>query len=229
MAIKVARPNQLGEIYDNVLARSFPPAELVDRAGFLTYTTWGEVLVTGEEQIEGVAVGDHSAATGLMMVDYLAMAPESRQEGHGSELFATARERWVELLSPGAFLAELERPDAHPASEAYGDPERRLRFYQRLGVRALAVPYYQPAVAPGQPPVPDLLLGILVEDPSWVVGDLFVQGERVAALLVERNPSPTPAELPAHEALLASLRDPAGVELVDLDDYQRIARSGPVG
>jgi hypothetical protein len=51
----------------------------------------------------------------------------------------------------------------------------------------------------------------------------------VAALLAERNPSPTPAELPAHEALLAALRDPAGVELVNLADYQRIPRSGPVG
>lgn len=228
-SIEVARPNQLGDIYDSILAKSFPPAELVDRAAFLTHATWGEVLVSGGEEITAVAVGDHSAATRLMLVEYLAVAPEHRASGSGTELFRAARQRWMDLVSPGAFLAEIERPDAHQASEAYGDPIRRLAFYERLDVRALALPYYQPAVGPETAPVPDLLLGIVVEDDSWVHGNRFLEGARIEALLRERNPDPTDAELPAWEALLEATRNPEGIELVPLSEYERVPRSGPIG
>ena len=85
----------------------------------------------------------------------------------------------------------------------------------------------KPALSPELAAVPDLLLGVLVEDESWVQGNQFVAGERLAALLRERNPEPTAAELPAWQALLDACAGP--IELFDLGDFARVPRSGPIG
>lgn len=223
MPVKIAQPDQLNQVYDEILARSFPPGELLTREEFLTAEN---VLVEGEPP-RAVAVGDYSPATGLLLLEYLAVAPEARGKGSGSALFTAAMASWRELLGPGAFLAEIERPDAHAASAEHGDPVRRLAFYSRLGLRALALPYYQPAVAPGLPPVPDLLLGVLVEDASWLDHGCFTEGGRIAALLRERNPNPTAAEADAWAALLAACEAP--IPVVELNDFALIPRSGPIG
>lgn len=228
VSIEVARPNQLDDVYDRILARSFPPEALVDRSSILTFATWGEVLVRlgNDGTIRAAAVGDHSPATGLLVLEYLAVAPDRRSAGSGSKLFNQARERWTELMHPGAFLAAMERPDGHPASEDYGDPVRRLEFYRRRGMQALALPYFRPAMSADSTPVPDLLLGVLVEDPTWVQDGKFLQGARIAALLNERNPDPAPAERAAWDALIAACEGP--IDLVDLADYDQIPRSGPI-
>lgn len=227
--IDVARPQQLGEVYDAILAPSFPASQLVDRASFLTHSTWGEVLVTtgADGELKAAAVGDYSRETELLLVEYLAVAPGERASGAGGELFTAAGERWNKLVSPGAFLAELSRPGADPDTESHGDPERRLAFFSRLGMKALALPYYQPAVSPDQVPVADLLLGIVVQEPSWVDGEAFLEGSRIEAFLHSRNPDPTPAELPAWERLLEATRGP--IRLLDLARHAEVPLSGPIG
>ena len=232
--VQVARPSQLGDVFDTILVRSFQPDELVDKGAFMHASTWGEVLVTedGEGNLTGAAVADHDSETGLSVMEYLAVAPGHRGAGAGSALMNAAVEQWVALVSPGALLAEMERPDGHPATEQYGDPARRLAFYERHGFQALAVPYYQPALTPDQRPVPDLILGGGVFDPAWVSGDgtRFVEGARLEQVLRARIPEPEdPALQPAWEALMASTRDPDGVALVPLAEYVRVPRSGPVG
>ncbi len=223
MNIEVARSNQLDDIYDRILKRSLPPDVLVDRGLFLNETTWGEVLVLPgpDGEIEAVAVGDHSPDTGLLVMEYLAVVPGRRSSGSGSALFVAARDYWRDLMHPGAFLTEIERPDGHRASEDYGDPERRLSFYRRLGLRALNLPYYQPALSTQTAPVPDLLLGIMVEDPEWEQDGRFIEDARLRALLSSRNPEPV--QQSAWEALMAACEGP--IELVDLADYARIPRS----
>ncbi|MBK9698440.1 MAG: GNAT family N-acetyltransferase [Propionibacteriaceae bacterium] len=230
--IQVARPNQLADIYDRILARSFPSDELVDRATFLTYATWGEVLVSADdlEQVAAVAVADYSSATQLLLVEYLAVAPESREGGSGRKLLKAAQKRWSELMAPGAFLAELERPEGHVASAEFGDPVRRLKFYQRLGYKALALPYYQPALSPEGRAVMDLVLVVLVNDPEWASADgaRFTEGARLEALLLERMPAPAPGEEAAWAALMEATRNPEGIELVELSDLSQVPRSVPV-
>ncbi|MCA0251485.1 MAG: GNAT family N-acetyltransferase [Actinobacteria bacterium] len=228
-SVQVARPSQLGDVYDTILARSFQPDELVDKAAFMHQTTWGEVLVTQDEEglATGVAVADHHPGTGISILEYLAVAPGRRGAGAGSALLQAAVAQWTELVGPGALLAEIERPDSHAATDQFGDPTRRLAFYARHGFQALALPYYQPALAPSQHPVPDLILGIRVFEPSWVNIDAsrFVEGPRLEQVLAERNPGGEQA----WEVLLAATRDPQGIELVPLLEYARIPRSGPVG
>lgn len=226
--MEVAHPNHLGEVYDRILKRSFPPQELVDRESFLNFVTWGEVLVERDgDVIKAAAVGDYSSDTELLLLEYLAVLPEHRGKGSGSKLFKAAFELWRGLMHPGAILAEIERPDGHSPSPDYGDPNRRLKFYHKLGMKALALPYYQPALSPELPAVPDLLLAVLVEDETWVDGNQFIEGARLAALLNGRNPDPTAAELPAWSALLAACEGP--IEMIDLVDYLRVPRSGPIG
>lgn len=230
--VQVARPSQLADIYDTIMVRSFQPDELVDKAAFMHQTTWGEVLVTEDADgvATGVAVADHHSETRVSVLEYLAVNPDRRGGGAGSALLTAAVQRWVDLVSPGALLAEIERPDAHAATEEFGDPTRRLAFYERHGFQALALPYYQPALSEEQRAVPDLLLGILIFEPTWVNADAsrFVEAPRLAQTLVERNPG-SGEQRPAWEALLAATHDPRGIELVPLSQYARIPRSGPIG
>lgn len=231
--IQVARPNQLGDVYDLILAPLFPADTLVDRASFMHGSTWGEVLVSEapDGALTGAAVADHLPNLRLSVLEYLALDPGHRAQGTGTELFRAAIAQWVQLVSPGAFLVEIARPDAHDPDPAHGDPDRRVAFYDRLGVRALALPYYQPALSPEQRPVPDMVLGILVLEASWLTehGTRFTEGARLEALLQARNPSPTEAELVAWEALLEATREPAGIEVLPLTEYGRVPRSGPIG
>ncbi len=228
--VQVARPSQLGDVYDTILELSFQPDELVDKAAFMHQTTWGEVLVTQDEEgvATGVAVADHDADTRISVLEYLAVRPGQRGAGAGSALLSAAVSRWTELVSPGVLLAEIERPDSHDATEQFGDPTRRLAFYERHGFQALALPYFQPALTPDRHPVPDLILGIRVFEPTWVNVDAtrFVEGPRLEQVLSRRNPG---SDEPAWEALLAATRDPQGIELVPLAEYARVPRSGPIG
>ena len=230
--VQVARPSQLGDVYDSILLRSFQPDELVDKAAFTQQTTWGEVLVTEDEEgaATGVAVADHDPLTRISVLEYLAVAPGQRGGGAGSALLTAAIAQWTELVSPGALLAEIERPDAHQTTEAFGDPTRRLAFYERHGFQALALPYYQPALSESQRAVPDLILGILVFEPTWVNVDAsrFVEGPRLEQTLAERNAG-TGEQRETWERLLAATRDPQGIELLPLSEYARIPRSGPIG
>ena len=231
--VQVARPSQLGDVFDTILVRSFQPDELVDKAAFMHASTWGEVLITqdAEGAITGAAVADHDSETGLSMLDYLAMAPEHRGAGAGSALLTSAVEQWAQLVSPGALLAEMERPDVYGATEQFGDPTRRLAFYERHGFRGLAVPYYQPALTPEQHPVPDLVLAVLVFDPAWVSADgtRFLEGARLEQVLLARIPEPEePVLHAAWQAMLEATRDPDGIELIPLGEYSRIPRSGPL-
>jgi len=114
----------------------------------------------------GVAIGEWSRTTRIMLLAYLAVSPESRSGGIGSLLLSHAFELWRTGYAPRAILAEIEHPAAFPASPERGDPVARLRFYARLGGKALPVPYFQPALGPGRSRVYGLIFAVL-----WVGPD----------------------------------------------------------
>ena len=158
-------------LHRDVLAPSFPPAELVDAEDLWRSVEHGslEALGTVDESdgharlVSGV-VGAWFPRERILLVLYLAIAPGHRGAGVGGALLAAALDAWTEAHAPLAIVAEVEHPDHHPASEAHGDPVARVRFYARHGGKALALPYFQPGGGPGAPRVPALMLVALRAD-----------------------------------------------------------------
>jgi hypothetical protein len=65
---------------------------------------------------------------------------------------------WGRELSPSLFIMEVEDPRYAQRNPALGDPQARVRFYERLGARALPVPYFQPALGLAGQRVPHMML-----------------------------------------------------------------------
>lgn len=66
---------------------------------------------------------------GVVLLEYLAVAPEARSQGIGTALVS-------HLAARTPLLIECDPPTT-PPHPAFGDPRRRLRFYERLGARLL--------------------------------------------------------------------------------------------
>lgn len=153
-------PGLLRSLYRDVLAPSFPPAELVDERTFLAGHDAGRLRSLGvvrDGRVVAGVVGQWFPDARVLLVQYLAIAPGARGCGIGSRLVTAAVASW-RALEPLLVVAEVEHPDHHTGSEAHGDPVARLRFYARLGARVLALPYFQPGGGPGGERVPALLL-----------------------------------------------------------------------
>ncbi|WP_143227882.1 GNAT family N-acetyltransferase [Actinomadura meyerae] len=148
--------------YERVLAPAFPPSELVGAEEFRI--AWqgplpgfhGTIVLEDGEPVAG-ALGEYSAATGIMLLSYLAVSGAMRGRGVGGELLGAVLPKWRAELAPLAVLAEIEDPRFH-RSGPHGDPVARVRFYDRAGARLLPFPYFQPSLRAGQPRVRDMLL-----------------------------------------------------------------------
>ncbi len=155
-------PALLTSLWHDVLAPSFPPAELVPLDAFLADGRDGRHPALGvvhDDRVVASAVASWAEASRVLLVEYLAIAPGGRGGGIGGMLLAESVARWRAELDPVLVVGEVEHPAHHVGSEQHGDPAARLRFYARHGGRVLDLPYFQPGVAgPGSPRVPALLL-----------------------------------------------------------------------
>ncbi len=170
----LTEPTELREFYESVLVPSFPPGELVTEQELLESAAHGYINVIGaiaDGKIIAGAVGSAPTQEKVMMLVYLALRPGLRGGGVGGRLMNRAFELWREAYNPTFILSEVEHPQFHPASEDHGDPAARLRFYARHGGRILDIPYFQPAIRPGEPPVPALMLLTMYTAPEAFVGD----------------------------------------------------------
>jgi len=170
---------ELDEFYEHVLIPSFPLSELVDKGEFIESCDNGYLHVIGAVQdgeIIAGAVGTTPTQEGVMMLLYLALKPGLRGAGVGGGLLEHAIATWRDLFNPTIIMAEVEHPTYHKASEGHGDPAARLRFYARHGGRILDIPYFQPAIREGDPPVPALMLVTL-----WVAPQAYIDDDLVAA------------------------------------------------
>jgi GNAT superfamily N-acetyltransferase len=223
-------------VYTDILVPSFPPEERGTLTDLRTGAEDGNTVVLatlddGDRPVAG-AVGDWSAESGVALLSYLAVRPGQRGGGVGGELLAVATKNWRERWQPALMLAEIEHPGAHGASDGYGDPDKRVRFYARYGVRALAVPYFQPGLAPGSPRVYGVML-CAVDVAAAGAGPRpdTVDGARVAQFMTGYLNSCEGAvgSDPACVALFAALDQPGGVPLIDISEYARVPRSTPDG
>jgi GNAT superfamily N-acetyltransferase len=225
-------------VYADILTPSFPPEERGGleelRAGALGgNTSVLAALEDGEgERPAAVAVGDWSPESGVALLSYLAARSGRRGAGVGGELLAAAMADWRERWRPALVLAEIEHPSAHAASAAYGDPEKRVRFYARRGMRALDVPYFQPGLRPGSPRMYGFMLCALEVGAEGAGAEPdTVDGARVARFMTEylQGCEGAVGTDPACLALFAALDRPEGVPLLDATDYARVPVSTPEG
>jgi len=165
----------LRKLYDDVLVRSFAPRELVPLSDLQdalhTENSDTEIVVAIDEDggVVGGAIGDWDPDSSVYLLSYLAVRSTDRSKGVGTLLMDRVRSWWG-ARQASAVLAEVDDPRQHEISD-YGDPEARLRFYERLGAQVLGVPYTQPEVRAGSGRVHGMLLIVFFVAPDARVGD----------------------------------------------------------
>ncbi|HYS20411.1 MAG TPA: GNAT family N-acetyltransferase [Gemmatimonadales bacterium] len=124
------------------------------------YRVW---LTKGAGRVTGFSILFLPPAEGFALLEYMAVAPERRNHGVGSELFKETVERAV--MPEGRSVPILLEIDSD--REASGDQQirtRRERFYRRLGcVRVSGLHYILPL--PGQGPAPEMDLMLYSAEP----------------------------------------------------------------
>jgi GNAT superfamily N-acetyltransferase len=218
---------QVAEFYQSVLAPHFQPDELETAENFAAAVKQGGtralVARTGSGEIAGGAVGDWFPESRVLLLSYLAVPAAGRGMGTGGLLMKAVTEVWGKRFSPSLFIMEVEDPRHHHADVNLGDPEARVRFYERLGARTLPVPYFQPALGSrdsGARRVPHLLLMVFggSEAPP---GTERVDGRIVEVFLTEYLEGCEGPVLPDDtdaQRLLAACRRPGGLPLLRVSD-----------
>ncbi|WP_328719124.1 GNAT family N-acetyltransferase [Streptomyces sp. NBC_00247] len=177
----------VGVIYDEILHGAFIPDELIscDRLRAILRDGLGVLtaVVDGEGRPLAAAVGEWDPGSRVLLLSYVAVRRESRSGGLGRLLMDEVRGAWQQRFRPEMTLAEIEHPAAHSGDEERGDAAARVRFYERLGARALDLPYFQPALRPGAERVYGMLLIALPPLPGGGGPDGPVDSAPVRAFL----------------------------------------------
>lgn len=152
----------VSKIYERLLKPSFPRTELSDLGVIIGGWAAGALDIVCVADADGnpgaVAIGERDRDSDVVLLAWLAVAPESRGQGLGGEVLRRALERWQRRWDPLLVLAEVEHPTCEPDEPTHGDPVDRLRFYAQAGGRVLDVPYYQPRLRPWGRRVPSMML-----------------------------------------------------------------------
>jgi GNAT superfamily N-acetyltransferase len=224
----------LGRFHHDVLAASFAPDELEDVATLgrgLRRTGDLEVLASialdGSDGVLGGVVGEVYVNESVLLLAYLAVRPDLRGCGIGTALMERVALLWYARPAVRLALAEVHDPRAW-SQVAGDDPARRLRLYERLGARLLAVPFVQPTVGTGRARVPGFLLVAFHVDSTIEVkldGGAAVRSDIVGAFVRQYFETAESARAP-YDTQLAELLDriaehPA-IPLLPVSAYDRI-------
>jgi GNAT superfamily N-acetyltransferase len=210
---------RVSRFYQSVLAPNFPPGELETEQAIASELRDGRARALTARAQEGSLLGGSVCQwfplSQVLLLAYIAVAPGHRSQGVGTRLLEAGLSAWTAEFSPVLILAEVEDP-RHHHDTTFGDPVRRVRLYERIGARALPLPYFQPALAPGQDRVRHLML--LVLGGSDAAADTRqVDGRVVERFLAENLEA---AEGPARpgdgeaQRLFAACRQPGGLPLL---------------
>lgn len=132
----------------------------------------GALLVVDGEPVAGI-LAERYGTSGVLLVSYVAVHRSRRGRGDGMRLVTTMLPKWQDSLRPSLVLAEIDDPRFHAADIDTGDPDLRLRFWERAGWRLLAMPYFQPSLRAGSPRAKDMLLIVFGADDPEVPGEII--------------------------------------------------------
>lgn len=120
-------------------------------------------VMKGTGRVKGFSILFLPPAERFVLLEYMAVAPEWRNRGVGSELFRQTVERAASLGGPSRPIV-LEVDSDREASADRPIRTRRQQFYRRLGcVRISGLHYILPL--PGQGPAPEMDLLVYSAEP----------------------------------------------------------------
>lgn len=220
--------SEVADFYRRVLVPHFRSDELETSeniaAGLKSGGTKALAARTAEGTIVGGAVGDLFPSSRVLLLSYMAVAAECRGNGIGGLLMKALTDLWGNQLNPSAFIMEVEDPRHYHADAAFGDPEARVRFYERLGARTLPVPYFQPALGPAGQRVPHLMLMVFGATDA-PLGTQQVDGKIIEFFLteyLEGCEGPVRSDDAAAQRMLAACRRPGGLPLLLFSELRSV-------
>lgn len=224
----VSDGDRLALVYREVLDPSFPVTELVTFEEFVASGGAGrlDVLVAmdDDDAVLGAIIGERHGAG--VLVNWLAVAGTTRGGGVGGALLRAGIAHWLGEGGALVVLGEVERPDIFSAHPQYGDPARRVAFYERAGVAVLDMPYYQPPIREGAPRIPGLMLTVLAAAKAAATPRLLDPAETAAVrdvLLATMGPAePGDAET---ARVYDAVDNPHGLRLLPLAEYESVPLS----
>jgi GNAT superfamily N-acetyltransferase len=185
-------------------------------------------LDAGGEPLGGL-IAERDSRTNVLLLSYIAVRPEARGRGIATQLMKRVAAEWYRHPDVLLALAEVHDP-RHFAGVLGEDSLGRLRLYERLGARLLAVPFVQPALSEGRERVPGFLLLVFHADPQVCVerdGTTGVRAEIVADFIrryYESAEGASPPYDPQLTALLQAVGAHDEIPILPLSRYDRLPR-----
>ena len=158
-----AVPENLAEQIRALYERSFPKEELNDFGEMMQALGGGEmrgsprlIIAVEGDKLLGLSFFKYYAQAELGYLWYIAVDESTRGSGIGTKLYRATLDALIRAARGSGgrikgLIFEVERLDseAHPM---FGDPIRRVKFYERLGARLiLGYDYWQPPIPPHGP------------------------------------------------------------------------------
>jgi GNAT superfamily N-acetyltransferase len=211
---------RLGQVYRELLVPAFPANEIESEQHIADTLDagLGSLFIALDDAGEpaAAAFGRWWQPAQVQLLSYLAVDKRTRGHGLGGRLLREAVGVWSERYEPCIVVAEVESPDAPMVHADYGDPRRRLAFYEAAGARVLDLPYFQPGIGGPERRVRGMLLLVLhaapsftPEDPSRIVAEpLRAFMEAYLQEFEGRRPTDWDAM-----ALLRAMNDPDGIRM----------------
>lgn len=193
-----------------------PRLRAADANPRLAYLVAGTQLADPAQRVLlGLLVAEFYAASGCVLISYVAVSEAARGRGLARALFAALRQRIAGgTFSRGqavrAVFAEIHDPAAIAAGDDVLDPQARLHVMARLGGRRVPVDYLQPPLGPGQSAAGGLWL---IAFPDLAPAASPLSAETVRAFLLEfyrELGSAQPESDPLYAATFASIDALAG-------------------
>ena len=131
LELRVMDEAEIRLLYANALSRDFPPSELKSLSAILNMYHKGLYEVLGaylNHQLVAYALLYCPHDDRFLLLDYLAVDPEFRNQGIGTALLKQLRSHYAERAD--ALLIECERPIAAPDEL---EARKRIRFYMQVG------------------------------------------------------------------------------------------------